>query len=208
MPLQHNGDDPKVQTTDERVVLRPVVEPEQPKKSLATDPTVVADPRVKKAQARVDRLTNANAAGPVIARAERALQDARLDVLERAAERQAAAREKSLAAQKEARRLQIEREVLMRRSEMSPVLGIVFAGLRVNCWPERSNDSTIRLTAYGDWGKLMQLVSTSTTRVAGIARNASAPLQVFPLDVHRLRAEIEDLMRRSISHGLVRIEEI
>jgi len=207
MPLQHNGDDPKVQT-DERA-LRPIdVEHEPVKKTLATDPTVMADPKVKKAQARVDRLVAANALGAVIARAERALQECRLDVLERAAERNAAARAKVVAEQKEARRLRTEREILMRRSEMSPVLGIVFAGLRLNMWPERASDPTLRLTAYGDWGRLMQLVSTSTTRVAGIARTASAPLEVYPLNVHQIRAEIEDLMRRSISHGLVRIEEI
>jgi hypothetical protein len=176
--------------------------------TIETDPAMRADRKVKAAQARFDKLVAANGAGPVLARAERALQDARLDVMERASAKNASARQKALAEAREKHRLEVERETLMRRSGMSPVLGMVFGSLRINAWPERSADPTVRSFAYGDWGKLMQFASTSTTRVAGIARKAGQPLEVFPLDVHRLRAEIEDLMRRSIAHGLVKIEEI
>jgi hypothetical protein len=211
MPLQHREDGPDLKAAPERVMRSAAFTdeaPERPRNTLATDPTVLADRKVHAAQKRLDKLVAANAAGAVIGRAQRALDDARLDVLERAAERNAATRAAAVAAQRETQRLRTENEIHFRMSKLAPVIGVVFCGLRLNMFPERSTDATVRSIAYGDWHKILQAIASATQQAAGIASRASAPLQVLPVDQPHFRALVEDLARRSLKHGLLSIEEI
>ncbi|HZP39247.1 MAG TPA: hypothetical protein VFE48_22385 [Methylomirabilota bacterium] len=181
---------------------------EKQPKTLATDPTVLADRKVQAAQKKLDRLIAANAAGPVIARAQRVLDDARLDVQERAAVKNAATRAKALAANREELRLRKERETIFRMGPMAPAVGLIFAGLRVNAYPERANDPTLRGFVWGDWHRVCQIVMHEFERAAGIASRATTPPLNLPVDTHRFRALVEDAARRSMKHGLLTVEEV
>jgi hypothetical protein len=209
MPLQHQpgADDVDANIMTSRTLYRPAgVKLDEDKPRL--DPTAT-DKRVKSCQRRLSILLAADAPASVITRARAKLAEARDAVLEKIALKRSRERAKTLAAQRETVRLQSEREVLARLDQnLMPVLTLNFGPLQIVVTPEKSTDHTLRGFAWGDYHRAAAIIATQATRVAGLARHATAKMEVLPVDVPHLKRELEDVMRRSLAAGLASIEVI
>jgi hypothetical protein len=159
-------------------------------------------PKVVAAQARLDALIEAGAAGPVIDRAQRRLDDAKSDVMETHSLAHAATKAKALAASKEAARRVIERETLARMNPAMPKVMIAFGRVRVTMLPERALDATTRLHCYGDFHNALQLIQRDATTIVGFAQRGAARM----VDPEVLAAELADVCRRSIHAGCLQIQ--
>jgi hypothetical protein len=206
MPLNHNDD--VVEVFRPANVMKPAESHATVRDRERVD-VIAADPKVKKAQAKLDRMIEAQAAAPVITKARAAVEAARTAVLERHAEQRHKERSATLAKQRETIRLQAEREILYRLDQsLTPQITINFGPLQIVVTPEKSPDATLRGFAYHDVHAAMQIISTATNRAAGLSRHAAQKMEVIPADLPRLRRVLDDVMRRSIRAGLTSIEEI
>jgi hypothetical protein len=200
MPLHHHEDH---ETEDFRPhgarTMKPIDEAQREAFHRPRIEPADADPKVKKATAKLAKMIAADAPASVIARCRAAVESARTDILERHAVARANERTKTLAAQREKVRL---------KDGLMPSVTVNFGPLQIVVSPGRSPDHTMRAFAYRDLHQALQIVASQAGQVAGLAQNAETPLQVLPVDVDTLRRELGDVMLRSIRAGLMFVEVI
>jgi hypothetical protein len=202
MPLNHN-EDLHSPAMIERTLRPAAVEQAEPvRHTIENDPHCLADVKVQACQTKLDALVAVDAAPAVIARAQKRLSDARLDVMERMAGQRADARAKALAETKQHQRDEISREQVYRLSADTPTVTIVWAGIRVILQPERPQDPTRRLHVHQDIIEALQVLRAMTERIVGGVRKGHEPV----IDRDFVIRDLKDRLRRGIAAGAVTIE--